>query len=334
MTTLSNRNPTLLDLSKITDPSGNISEVVEILNETNEVLTDMSWQEGNLVTGHQHTVRTGIPSATWRKMYGGVQPNKSNTAQVTDNTGMLEQFAEVDAKLADLNGNSAAWRLQEDRPHIEGMNQEIVDTLFYGNEKTEPEAFTGFAARFNDLSAPNADNILDAGGTDTNNASIWLIVWGPQTCFGIVPKGSTAGLRVEDLGKILIQDASDGSNTGRMMAYSTHYMWDAGLAVVDWRFIVRIANINKSLLTRDAATGADLADLMFQAQELIPNEGMGRAAFYMSRINRTFLRRQLSAATNMATLTTENVGGTRVTSFQGTPIRRVDALASDEARVT
>ncbi len=334
MTTLSNRNPTLLDLSKITDPSGNISEVIELLNETNEVLPDMTWQEGNLVTGHQHTVRTGIPAPTWRKMYGGVQPNKSNTAQVTSRTGMLEKFSEIDSRLADLNGNSAAWRLQEDRPSIEGMSQEIVDTLFYGNEKTEPEAFTGFSPQFNDLSAPNADNIIDAGGTGGNNTSIWCIVWGPQTCFGIVPKGTTAGIRVNDLGKILIQDASDGSNTGRMMAYSTHYMWDAGLVVADWRAVVRICNISKSLLTRDAATGADLADLMFQAQELIVGEGLGRMSFYMSRTTRTFLRRQLSAATNMATLTTENVGGTRVTSFQGTPLRRVDALASDEARVT
>ena len=99
MATLAVTNPTLLDLARVTDPDGSIAAVVEILNETNEVLADMSWVEGNLPTGHRTTVRTGIPTPTWRKLYGGVQPNKSTTVQVTDNTGMLEAYAEVDKAL-------------------------------------------------------------------------------------------------------------------------------------------------------------------------------------------------------------------------------------------
>ena len=141
MAVLAANNPTLLDLAKRTDPDGRISAVVEILNETNEVLDDMTWQEGNLPTGNRTTIRSGIPTPTWRKLYGGVQPTKSTTVQVTDNVGMLEAYAEIDKALADLNGNTAAFRLSEERPHIEGMNQEIVSTLFYGNEGTEPEAF-------------------------------------------------------------------------------------------------------------------------------------------------------------------------------------------------
>ena len=334
MGTLSIRNPTLLDLAKASDPDGKIAVIVEILNETNEILADWSFIEGNLPTGHRTTIRSGIPRPTWRKMYGGVQPNKATNVQVTDNTGMLEAYAEVDKALADLNGNTAAFRLSEDRAHIEGMNQEAADTLFYGNEGTEPEAFTGLAPRFNSLTAENGDNIIDAGGIGVDNRSIWLIVWGPNTCHGIIPKGSTAGLKVTDKGQVTIEDASDGSNTGRMEAYRTHYRWDLGLSVRDWRYIVRIANIDASLLTPDAASGADLPDLMFQAMELIPNLSMGRAAFYMSRTNRTFLRRQLSAARSMSTLEVRDVGGTKVTEFQGVSLRRTDVLSADEARVT
>jgi hypothetical protein len=142
---LGTTNPTLLDLAKSTDPDGKIAAVVEILNETNEILADMSWSEGNLPTGHRTTIRSGLPAPTWRKLYGGVQPTKSTKVQVTDNTGMLEAYAEVDAALADLNGNKAEFRLSEDRAHIEGMNQEMAETLFYGNEGTEPEAFTVLA---------------------------------------------------------------------------------------------------------------------------------------------------------------------------------------------
>src|SRR5665213_3364607 len=149
MATLINRNPTLLDLANVTDPNGQIAAVVEILNLVNEVLIDMTWIEGNLPTGHRSSIRTGIPAPTWRRLYGGVQPNKSTTTPVTDNTGMLEAYAEVDKALADLNGNTAAFRLQENRPHIEGMNQQAATTIFYGNETSLPESFTGLSPRFN-----------------------------------------------------------------------------------------------------------------------------------------------------------------------------------------
>lgn len=334
MAVLSVTNPTLLDLAKATDPDGRIATIVEILNETNEILDDMSWMEGNLPTGHRTTIRTGLPTPTWRKMYGGVQPTKSTNTQVTDNCGMLEAYAEVDKALADLNGNTAAFRLSEDRPHIEGIMQEIADTLFYGNESTEPEAFTGLAPRFNSLSAENADNIITGGSADTDNASIWLIVWGPNTVHGIVPKGSTAGLQVEDKGQVTVEDASNGSNTGRFEAYRTHYRMDAGLTVRDWRYLVRICNIEKSALTKDAATGADLPDLMFQAMRLVPNLSAGRPAFYASRDIITTLGRQTANLTKSSTLQMEMVGGKMVETFHGIPVRRCDALAADEALVS
>lgn len=331
MTTLSVTNPTLLDLAKRLDPDGKIATIVEILSQTNEILEDMTWMEGNLLTGHRSTIRTGIPAPTWRKLYGGVQPNRSTTAQVTDSCGMLEAYAEVDKALADLNGNTSAFRLSEDTPHIEGMNQEISDTLFYGNEGTEPEAFTGLSPRFNSLSAANAENIIDAAGTGTDNASIWLVVWGPNTAYGITPKGSTAGLQMRDLGEVTIESV-DGAG-GRMQAYRTHYRWDAGLCVRDWRYIVRICNIDKSNLTYNAATGADLIQLMTRALELVPSLTVGRAVFYVSRTIRTFLRTHMVAAVKNSTLSLDTVAGKHVLSFDGVPVRRVDRLAADEARV-
>lgn len=332
MTILSATNPTLMDLAKATDPDGKIATIVEILNETNEILDDIGWQEGNLPTGHRTTIRSGLPIPTWRKLYGGVQPTKSTNVQVTDNCGMLESYAEVDVALADLNGNTAAFRLSEDRAHIEGMGQELTDTLFYGNESTEPEAFTGFAPRFNSLSAENADNIIDGAGTGSDNSSIWLVVWGPNTCHGIIPKGSTAGLKFTDKGQVTIESA-DGSN-GRMEAYRSHYRWDAGLSVRDWRYVVRVCNIDKSALTKNAASGADLIDLMTQAAELIPNINSGRPVFYVPRNVRSFMRRQIVSKVASSTLSMDEVAGRKVVTFDGVPVRRCDALSADEARVT
>lgn len=333
MATLTANNPTLLDLAKRMDPDGKIPTIVEILNETNEILLDMSWVEGNLPTGHRTVVRTGIPAPTWRKLYGGVQPTKSTTATVTDTCGMLEAYAEVDKALADLNGNTAEFRLSEDRAHIEGMNQAMADTLFYGDEDVYPERFTGLAPRYSSLLAENADNIIPAGGSGSDNASIWLVVWGPNTVHGIIPKGSKAGLQMTDKGQVTIENV-DG-NGGRMEAYRTHYRWDAGLTLRDWRYVVRICNIDKSDLTTNKATsGAWLPDLMFEAIERIPNLNMGRPVFYMSRDIRTKLRQQLASGVQQSTLTVENVGGVRTTMFQEIPIRRCDALSADEALVS
>lgn len=332
MAALSSNNPTLLDLAKVTDPNGQIATVVEILNEVNEILPEMTWIEGNLPTGHRTTIRSGIPTPTWRRLGYGVQPNKSTTVQVTDSTGMLEAYAEVDKALADLNGNTAAFRLQEARPHIEGMNQEIARTIFYGNEGTLPESFTGLSPRYGAIAGQAiGENIIDGGGTGSDNTSIWLLVWSPNTMHGIVPKGSVAGLQVTDKGQITIENATGSGD--RMEAYRQHFRWDAGFTVRDWRYGVRIANIAKSALVRDGATGAFLPDLMHQAMEQIPNLGAGRPVFYMSRATRSFVRRQLSAGTKTSTLEIDNVGGNMLMSWQGIPLRRVDALAADETQV-
>lgn len=327
-------HPTLLDLAQVLGPDDKISTIIEILNASNEILDDMVVVEGNLITGHQTTIRTGIPNPTWRKLYGGVQPVKSTNVKITDSCGMLESYAEVDKALADLNGNTAAFRLSENRPILEGFNQEIAQSLFYASEETEPEAFTGLAPRFNTsvtANAENAQNVLKAGGSGGDNTSIWLIVWGENTVHGIYPKGSKGGMQMNDKGQVTIENI-DGLG-GRMEAYRTHYRWDFGLTVRDWRYVVRIANIDLSDLTKNAATGADLIDLMTQALELVQDLNGGRPAFYVNRTIRAWLRRQQVSKVSGSTLTMEDVAGKRVLTFDGVPVRRVDALLNNEALV-
>lgn len=336
MSALAASHPTLLDLAKRLDPDGKIDVIAEILTQENPILEDMNFVEGNLPTGHRTTIRTGLPTPTWRKLYGGVQPTKSNTAQVTDSCGMLEAYAEVDKALADLNGNTAAFRLSEDRAHIEGMAQELASTIIYGNEGDQPEAFTGLAPRYNSLSAANADNIVSAGGTGSDNTSIWLVVWGDQTLHGIYPKGSRAGLDMQDKGQVTIENV-DGAG-GRMEAYRTHYRHDCGLTVRDWRFAARVCNIDVSALTTDgtaadrAAAQKALINFMVQASERIPSLSKGRAVWYVNRTIREQLRLGIleKIAGNLAW---ETVSGKRVMTFDDIPVKRLDAINNTEARV-
>lgn len=334
MATLGTKNPTLLDVAKSLDPDGKTATVVELLNQTNEILLDMPFIEGNLPTGHRTTVRTGLPTATWRKLYNGVQPSKSERAQVDDACGMLEARAEVDKDVAELNGNGPAFRLQEAQAFLEGMNESMASTVFYGDSAINPERFTGLSARYNDSTAKNGTNILKAGGSGSDNTSVWLVVWGPNTVHGIFPKGSKAGLSHEDLGLI---DAFD-SNNNRFRAYADHWQWKTGISVRDWRYAVRIANIDVSDLQGNTGTQANTAatnliNQMVIAKAKIPAMGMGKAVFYANRTVRAYL--DIMAMNKTSSVLAIKEGLTQFeTSFLGIPIRTVDQLLNTETVVS
>lgn len=334
MSVLATTHPTLLDVATRTEKDGSIAKIVELLSQTNEILEDMVWLEANQGDSHKTTVRTGLPEPTWRRLYQGVLPTKSRTAQVTDTVGNMEAYAEADKDLVDMAGDPAAFRLSEDMAHIEGMNQEMAATILYGNDLVDDAEFTGFAPRFNSLSAENADNIVrPAGGVDGNdNASIWLVVWGPNTVHGIYPKGIPAGIQSRDLGEVTLENAPGGPTGGRMQAYRSHYKWAGGLTVRDWRYVVRI-QYNQEDLTANAATGPDLIDLMTEAVERIPTLGMGRPAFYMNRRTRTFLRKQITNKVVNSTLSMDTVAGKKVMTFDDIPVRRIDRLSATEAAI-
>lgn len=343
MTTLSTSNLTLADWAKRTDPDGRVPIIAELLSQSNEILEDCVFKEGNLPTGERVVVRTGLPAVYWRALNAGIPSSKSTTAQVDEAAGILEARSEVDKDLAMLNGNTAQFRLSEDTAFLEAMNQTQATTLFYGNPATEPKAFLGLAPRYSDIGvgAPNnAQNILSAGGADaTANTSVYLVVWGDQTVYCHFPKGSKAGLIHEDLGEQTVYNA-DGT---RLQAYATRYQWKNGLVVKDWRYVVRIANINVThLLAQDntqAPTAATaLIKLMARSLYRIPNMAMGRAAFYMNRTVHSGL--SVAALDKSQYVLKVNEGlsqfGTPYSwlSFLGVPLRRVDAIVNTEAVVS
>jgi len=329
MATLSAKFPTLQDWANHLDPDGKSAAVVEILSQTNPILTDMIVMEANNITTHKSVIRTGLPSATWRKLYQGIDPSKSTRATVEDSIGMLEARSEVDKDLAELNGLQSSFRLDEAQAHLEGMNQTMASTLFYGDATTEPEKFTGLAPRYSSLSAGNAQNIIDGGGTGSDNMSVWLVVWGKNTIHGIFPKGSKAGLTQEDLG---LDDAYDSSSRP-YRAYKEYFQWKCGIALRDWRYVVRICNIDASNLVAESSA-ADVIKLMTKAAHRIPNMAMGKACFYVNRTLNEMLDIQAQGKATYTLMTGNDAAGQPMTSFRGIPIRSCDALLSTEARVT
>lgn len=335
MATIGNTVLTLIDWAKRLDPDGNTADIVELLQLTNEILTDMLWAEGNLPTGHRITVRTGLPSAAWRLLNNGVTPSKSRTAQIDEACGILEAWSEVDVALAKLNGNEAAFRLSEAQAFIEAMNNTMSTALFYGNAAINPEQFTGFAPRYSSLSAANGSNIVDGGGTTSTMSSVWLVSWGAQTCHGIFPKGSMAGLQHHDHGEQTILSATSGGiGTGRMRAYQDQWIWNAGMALKDWRYVARLANIDIPSLTSQS-NAADLVKGMIKLTHRMPFIKLGKPVFYMNRTVFEFLDIQRRDAVEAGgQLNYEVVDGQRIPYFRGIPVRICDALTQTESQVS
>lgn len=335
---------TLAEWGTRLDPGGKPAAIVELLGQTNEMLTDMLWMECNDGQGHKTTVRTGLPSATWRLLNYGIAKSKSTTAQVRDATGMLEAVSDIDKALADLNGNTGEFRLGEDMAFIESMNQQQQATIMYGSTVATPERFNGLAVRYNSTTAGNGQNVILAGGNSNTNTSIWLIGWGQNTAHGLFPKGSKAGLDCRDLGEQPLYDAAGQFYPG----YRTHYKWDCGMTVRDWRFLVRIANVN---VTAGAVTTANLVNYLIAAINKVPfisaagnspapgatggtvtRPGQVNWGIYCNRTVRTAFDIQAMSKTN-AYFTVETRDSKPYTAFRGVPIRICDQILNNEANV-
>lgn len=322
MATLGANFLTLADWAKRVDPDGSVPDIVEMLKETNEILDDMLITEGNLPTGHRTTVRTGLPDVTWRKLNYGVQPSKSRTAQVDDTCGLLEARSQVDEKLAALNGNDASFLMSEEMPFVEAMSQEMAGGMFYFDTDTTPEKFLGLAARYPALAT---SNVINGGGSGSDLTSIWLVNWGPQTCFGIFPKGSKAGLSREYKGKEAVTDAQ--TPAGTYYSHVSQYKWELGLCVRDWRYIVRICNIETG------AGEANVVDpeLLIRAIGKMPSMRTmgGRPAFYMHKDVWTDLNVLAMNKPNLG-LSWQEIFGQRVLTFWGIPLRQCDQILVTE----
>lgn len=343
---------TLIDIANALDPNGNIAVVAELLNQSNEVIQDINFIEGNLPTGHKSVVRTGLPTVIMRKFYQGTPATKSLRATVTDTTGMAEARMEIDRDLAELGGNAAAYRASDALSYVEAMGQKFSTQIFYGDNVADPDGILGLAPRYSSLSAQTGANILSAGGAGSDNTSVWLVVWGANSITGIYPKGSKAGLVHEDQG---IQPAYDANNNV-YDAYRDKWQWKFGLTVRDWRYAVRIANIDVSDLKAFTGTQVDTAAtylpyLMAEALNKIPSMGMGRACFYANRTVKGMMAVQgvkrlggfmtvAQAANQFGNVAPGSVAGSGtgisggMVNFLGVPVRTVDQLLLTEAVVS
>lgn len=336
MATLGDTFVDLIDIYKRSDDTKQIATVIELLKETNVMLDDAIAMECNMGTKHRTTVRTGLPDVTWGQFYSGISQSKSTTAQVDDTTGFVEGLSSIDKRLLDISPNRKAVRLSEAMPFLESISQEVASTLVYGNDSTDPTKFLGLAPRFNDTSAANGNQIVDAGGTGSDNTSVWFVTWGDSQCHLLYPKGTQAGVSRDDKGQQRTTDGDGNPYYVEEELFTQH----VGLTVRDWRHVSRIANIDVSDLQGGSV---DIYKFMRQAFWRLKSHRVagGRLAIYCNSDVLEALdadttpTSETSVSTNSPVrLRPSEVDGKEVMTYRGIPVRQTDAILNTESQVT
>lgn len=335
MTVLSTAYITLLDLALL--PDGKKDPYINLLAQINPILEDALALPCNDGTRHNTTVLTGLPTVTWMKLYKGVPASKGKFQSVVDTTGVMESACEVDERLVKMIAKAegkAQLRYEHAMAHLEALAQEAATAIFYHDSDADPSKPMGFSPRFNSLSAENSKQIIDAQGTGSGLTSIWLITWDRMGSHLLYLENGKAGIEREDKGQVPKQDAS--GNT--YFVLREDFKWNLGLSVRNWQYVVRIANIDVDDLTIDAATGADLIELMTRAYYRHKGRrvAMGRTYWYMSTNIVMYLDFQArNQANKNIFLTFQQTGpnAKEVLHFRGIPCRECDAILESEDEV-
>ena len=334
----------LHDYAKLFDPKGEKYAVARVLDQTNPIVHDAIIIESNSDSGHEYAIQNGLPTATWRRAYQGVEPSKGSQTVVKEVYGRMSAVSEVDVAIAEKGGKVSEVRAEDQRNQLEAMNQEYANKFFYGSAQDNEKAFVGFAARYNKLSgAKTASNVISNGGSSASSqSSIYLIGWGKGKIFTFFPKGTQAGIKVYDYSKngpIDLQDATGGTYPG----YKKQMEWLVGLAVQDWRYGARVANIQTGSITTADHCKA-LFNNFIKAVGRIQNPDLVNLVAYTTREVRDKLRTGFLASggsaapivyqQNKLTTTGLPVYGYHDLVVDGIHVKVCDALKDTEAVVS
>lgn len=342
--------PTLADVTSRFTSDGHLHNIAEMLSQSIVLTQDMPVKEGSEMGGHEFAFRTSIPRGAWRQMNMGTPYAKSTTGKSRVDIAELVAYSQVDRTMARRSGDITGFRESEDVAFLEGMGQTIEETVWYGNTVADPRQFNGLSTFYNTLdpdNAANGANVLDGRGRGSSNASIWLIGWSPRTLFGLYPRGSKAGLYMEDKSDTVPAYDSLGN---RFEAYTTFFQQEIGFCPEDWRYGARIANLD---VTAAGLAGPNAYDIYTGIRQMMlllpmmtknssgitdsdaPNDAVHgtRPVLYVNRTVRYWM--DIQAMRNKGVLMQiKDYAGMPITGFNDIPIKVSDQLLVTEGTVS
>lgn len=330
---------TLADVAKSKDKQ--IGKVAEVLVKHNEMLKDIPYMEMNEGTIHKEDIRSALPEVYYRKANQAIPASKSTIEERSFSGAEFESKSQIDQAVASRGGvdRIAYNRWNQAQGHLQAHAIEHASLMLYGSPISSNLKTAGFMDIYSTLSASEetSKQIVDAGGTGSDNTSILKVHWGERSIFGVYPKGTKSGLSRQDHsagGKLVQIHALDvNGNPGTFWGYEEEFKTNHGLVVKDFRQGARIANIDVSNLVSGAGA-ADLIDLMISADYKIDSKTNGQGVWYVNRTIYAHLHKQsLTKVGAGAGLSFDNYQGEPVLMFLKQPVRLMDSLLNTEARV-
>lgn len=341
MATLGKGYITFRDINAGTLPDGSIDkEVVELCAKENPVLEDVLWKECRSGREDITTIRTGIPEATFRAYYEGVQGSKGGKRQVTNACGTISTALEFDARLYDDAPDKAQFLYDEVEQHAASMGDGAASALFYGNVSDNPKGFNGLAKTFSETAGATVDDteaafyalngLRAANSATTMLRSLWLVGWGKKSVHGIYPQGSSVGLQRGKLEFIWVPDPEDANKKLRVGIQEMN--WNLGLNIRDFRYCGRIANIEAQAAFSDGTGFPNYVELVQRLACRVRTDGV-TTRFYMPKIvweiiSTDFFRKTMGNAVKYADL-----GQKLPAALMGIPVALCDALNVNETAV-
>lgn len=336
MAGLGNKLVTLADVAKSKDAQ--VGKVAEVLTKENPMLLDIPYMEMNEGTSHKESIRSNLPQVYYRKANQAIAPSKTTIEERTFSAAHFESKSQMDLAVAKRGGADrvAFNRWLQATGHIQAMGQEHANLTVYGSpdeSNLKTPGLMDIYSTVDESKEETAKQVIDGGGTGSDNASILLVHWGELSVFGVYPKGTQAGLKRTDRGEVQIQGLDAAGNAGTFWGLEEQFEIDHGLVVKDFRQAGRICNIDISNL-QTKVTPADIMDLMISLDYKIHTSENGKGIWYMNRTLMAFLHKQARTTVGAsAGLSYANIDGQQILTFLGKPIRRSDALLNTEARV-
>lgn len=320
------------DVAAGVDPSGKTLAIVEMMNERNEIIADIPMKEGNLQTAHMLSIRDGIPEPTLRRINRGTPVTKATEHAVEFSSLIVEDRGEIDELLVKLQKEPEMFRIRQNRAHIHGISNKLVEQVFYGDVETTPEGFTGLSAFYSDLSADSGENIIDAGGNDSDLTSMWLVCWAEDMVGGFYPQNMKGGIEHIDKGLEKCED----SDSNVLYKFVDLFRASMGFYVGDWRQAARIANIDLSALETagdETDSSANLLKYAIQAKHKLYNPSAGPCFWYARSEIQAALEIKAQNKPNVLLNIGQLTDGTPITKLAGYPVHRCDGLLATESRV-
>lgn len=300
----------------------------ELLNKMNQITTDAAFEMANDSWSHMENVRSVLPTVSPRTLNTGATRSHSSVRRYREQMCLLEVWCEIDARIAEAEGDIETFLAGEYSVYGEAMMQELCRLIVYGNPGTDSREIKGWANRYNLTSMVN---VVGLSGTGSDTSSLFMVEWGPMVNKIIYPRAHPGfGMSYEPRGK---QRITDGSNNP-LDAYVMKAAAELGISIPDEdRAVQRLANIETaSWGTNDLLVSAKTRELHAARNRLW--HGGDNAVIYVNRDIKTQMDILAQEASNGFHTYQELQNLRPVTAWGGIPVRMLEAIVSTETAIS